>query len=639
MSSTQGVFAGYGWCRERLAQLRADLGAQGKRRRRSGQRFRPGIEQLEDRTVFNTGGGFTDSGILGAYYANITNPTDWLNNMANYTPAFSRTDVRIDFTNSTKALTSSPGGDPQDVNFAAVGNTNFAVKWSGSFIPRYTEIYTFKTITDDGVVLKINGNTVINDFTYHAPTTDTVAIALTAGTSYSIEMDYFQGGGGWNAQLHWLSADQNPSEPGYFAEEVIEPATPVGVNYVVDPKEFADAVKFAGYTNATTTNPTDGWPTEDFQLTLFYNGGEYGQDDAGTYLLQFNGEAQVTDAWGPTLDFKVGGTDYGATLPVGAGFNGTTTTATVTIPDVSPWGQMHLGFTQTQRDGGGAGVTAIHLMRPTTLGGTTDYAVGTLLTNAGLAEAAPFTTLRMMDWTNTINNTEANWSDRALPSVDFWQQTSDGSMPWETAVAVANATGKDLYINIPVEASNAYITDLADLFKYGSDGVNPYTSTQANPVWAPLNPNLNVYIEFGNEVWNWGSAVPYNAMQAAEQAAYDYEQGNNSCLGLPGRPIHGQRGCAGASGQPMGQRRLFVFPLGNRSHRGRWQHLPVGLRGNGRRGQFGERPHPALAGVAVRRRPRRRHRPGRQLVRRHHELVPGPPRQLVSLRRRRRLVR
>ena len=57
---------------------------------------------------------------------------------------------------------------------------------------------------------------------------------------------------------------------------------------------------------------------------------------------------------------------------------------------------------------------------------------------------------------------------------------------------------------IPSNVSTAYLTKLADLFAYGSDGVNPYTSVQSNPVWKPLNPNLKVYIEFSNETWNYG---------------------------------------------------------------------------------------------------------------------------------------
>ena len=42
------------------------------------------------------------------------------------------------------------------------------------------------------------------------------------------------------------------------------------------------------------------------------------------------------------------------------------------------------------------------------------------------------------------------------------------------------------------------------LLKYGSDGVNPYTAAQANPVWAPLKSGLHVWFEYSNEVWNDG---------------------------------------------------------------------------------------------------------------------------------------
>jgi hypothetical protein len=455
----------------------------------------------------NAGGGFTGSGILGEYYANVTNPTNWLNNMSKYTPAFSRTDVRIDFTSSNNA----PGGVSQDSYDSAVASTNFAVKWTGSFIPAFSETYTFKTITNDGVVLKINGYTVINNFTSESLTTNTYTFAVTAGRTYTIEMDYFHGSSStWDAQLHWFSTNVKPSSAGYFAEEAIEPASPVGVNYEVDPKEFANAVVFASYVNASalTTNPADGWPTEDFQLSLFSRG-EFGLNDQGTYLLQFTGEAQVTATFGATVDFKVGGKDYGATLPFGAGFNGTTTTATFTMPDISAYGALNLGFTKTQRDGGGGGVTNIDVMRPTTLGGTTDYPVGTLFTNAGLATAAPYTALRMMGWTDTSTNSGASWSTRALPGANFWDTTGDG-MAWETAIALANASGKDLYVNIPVDASDAFLTDLADLLKYGSDGVNPYTSPQAHPVWAPLDSNLNIYIEYANELWNFGNVIYSN---------------------------------------------------------------------------------------------------------------------------------
>ncbi|MEI9984560.1 MAG: hypothetical protein WDN69_15960 [Aliidongia sp.] len=39
-----------------------------------------------------------------------------------------------------------------------------------------------------------------------------------------------------------------------------------------------------------------------------------------------------------------------------------------------------------------------------------------------------------------------------------------------------------------VFASDDYVTKLAQLLAYGSDGVNPYTSPQADPVYPPLTP-------------------------------------------------------------------------------------------------------------------------------------------------------
>jgi hypothetical protein len=59
-----------------------------------------------------------------------------------------------------------------------------------------------------------------------------------------------------------------------------------------------------------------------------------------------------------------------------------------------------------------------------------------------------------------------------------------------------------MWLNIPTWADDDYVTKTALALKYGTDGTNPYTSPQAKPVWPPLNPNLKVYVEYANEVWN-----------------------------------------------------------------------------------------------------------------------------------------
>lgn len=60
-------------------------------------------------------------------------------------------------------------------------------------------------------------------------------------------------------------------------------------------------------------------------------------------------------------------------------------------------------------------------------------------------------------------------------------------------VALCNLTGRNLWINVPHLASDDFVTRLAKLIRFGSDGVNPYDTPQANPRFAPLRSDLHVY--------------------------------------------------------------------------------------------------------------------------------------------------
>jgi len=137
------------------------------------------------------GGG---DGLLGKYYTFDGTPADFDIN-ASGTPLLTRVDPTIDFNWNT----TSPA--------PVVPQTDFEVRWTGELQAQYSENYTFSTDSDDGVELLINGQVVISDFTFHPPTIDTSAtpLALQAGKSYSIEVDYFQGGGGAQMELSWSS--------------------------------------------------------------------------------------------------------------------------------------------------------------------------------------------------------------------------------------------------------------------------------------------------------------------------------------------------------------------------------------------------------------------------------------------------
>ena len=89
-----------------------------------------------------------------------------------------------------------------------IGQDNFSARWVGQVQPRFSETYTFTTVSDDGVRLWVNGQELINDWTYHGATTDTGTITLQAGQRYNIKMEFFQGGGGAEAHLSWSSDSQ-----------------------------------------------------------------------------------------------------------------------------------------------------------------------------------------------------------------------------------------------------------------------------------------------------------------------------------------------------------------------------------------------------------------------------------------------
>jgi hypothetical protein len=143
------------------------------------------LEQpLAGATVFAARTNWT--GLRGEYYDNA----DFTNLKV------VRVDPQVDF--------NWGGGSPDP---AIIGDT-FSVRWTGQVVPRYTETYTFITVADDGTRLWINDVPLIDDWTLHAPTERNGTIALQAGESYRVRLEYFENGGGAVAQLLWSSPSQ-----------------------------------------------------------------------------------------------------------------------------------------------------------------------------------------------------------------------------------------------------------------------------------------------------------------------------------------------------------------------------------------------------------------------------------------------
>lgn len=88
------------------------------------------------------------------------------------------------------------------------GRSDYSVRWTGQVIPRYSETYTFHTVSNDGVCLWVDGKLVIDNWTDHTATEDEGKIQLDADRKVNIRMEFYQGGGGAVAKLFWSSPSQ-----------------------------------------------------------------------------------------------------------------------------------------------------------------------------------------------------------------------------------------------------------------------------------------------------------------------------------------------------------------------------------------------------------------------------------------------
>ena len=116
---------------------------------------------------------------------------------------------------------------------------------------------------------------------------------------------------------------------------------------------------------------------------------------------------------------------------------------------------------------------------------------------------ADFQVLRFMDWMETNNSQNTNWSDRN--TLNYYTQTLENGVAYEHIINLCNLTQKHPWICIPHKADDVYISELAQLFRDS------------------LDPGLKVYIEYSNEVWN----------SQFDQTSYSQNMGNG--LGYTGQ--------------------------------------------------------------------------------------------------------
>ncbi|HEY3331944.1 MAG TPA: PA14 domain-containing protein [Capsulimonadaceae bacterium] len=453
-----------------------------------------------------TGGGYTAAGLRGEYFANgaMSGP-----------PAFVRRDVRIRFFGPY-----SVAGSNSPV-FKAFPMSGWSARWTGQLMPRFSEPYTISVASTDAVrVSTKNPSTIawtplLDNWvsTPHAVSTLTAVLQCVAGKPIDIKIEYRDIAGPAALTVSWKSA----STP----DEIIEPVQQNGLNTATYRSYLlADCARLGRDTwLRNIAMDAAGNPKEDGEYVVWEGkDAEY----LGTYKVTFKGKADISIGM-RFATFESGGKQVDV-LPSGTGYDPATNTTTalmrVKTPNIL---FFRIKNSQPTADAPvGTGITDLHIYRPSEPGGEAAQAMNTVVNAAFKPAAEKYTVLRFLGVANGFESPKPTWADRTLPSNHLF--CSAGGENWETLIELANETGKDLYLATPVNADNDYLEKLAQLLQYGSDGVNPYTSPQSNPVYPPLNSNLCVYFEIGNEIWNWGFP---SSRQARTQATAEIDANTN----------------------------------------------------------------------------------------------------------------
>jgi len=237
---------------------------------------------------------------------------------------------------------------------------------------------------------------------------------------------------------------------------------------------FVDLIKQSrGFRVSQPTGDRDatkdslGWPTEDCYTLVHTVGLDTAATYNGVYRLSYNGSG-TTDLW-----WSIGGSTI-TNYKYDSVTDKTTYDVTLNYQASDNDGYLVLRFSNTQGK-----LKNIRLIRP-------GYSATEppIFTNEFKNHAKRFSTFRFMDWTSTNNQIVGSWSQRTLPTAPSYAVPS--GIPWETCIQLCNELNRDAWINVPILANDDYVQKLAKLFK------------------ASLKPGLKLYLEYSNEIWNFG---------------------------------------------------------------------------------------------------------------------------------------
>jgi PA14 domain/Secretion system C-terminal sorting domain len=134
-------------------------------------------------------------GLRGTYFNNI----DLMPN------GNTQTNVReMDYSSDENRHTVNGSFTLPNPPFEIITRENISARWEGSFEAPISGTYNLNVRTDDGVRVWVDGVGKVNDWGYYGPTDHPFQeFFFNAGERRNIRIDWFQGGGGYEAKFMW----------------------------------------------------------------------------------------------------------------------------------------------------------------------------------------------------------------------------------------------------------------------------------------------------------------------------------------------------------------------------------------------------------------------------------------------------
>ncbi|MFZ5466934.1 MAG: DUF6701 domain-containing protein [Pseudomonadota bacterium] len=158
------------------------------------------------------------SGLIGTYYSQYG-----IQQAYHTGPWIQRNDAQVDFSWDNAVPDILPRGD------------DFSIRWEGYLIPSRTGNHVFRSYSDDGIRLWVNGTKILDAWNDHAPRYDNSSVVnLSAGEAVPIVLEHYERGGRAFARLYWDEPDGTSGNYALIPSSALSPCplTPTGPDHI-----------------------------------------------------------------------------------------------------------------------------------------------------------------------------------------------------------------------------------------------------------------------------------------------------------------------------------------------------------------------------------------------------------------------